>query len=88
MDNEIVDLFCNFLEIFPNLKAEAFNLVAVIYGFRAAYIYKYNNYKKELSNTKVTKNDKSSLHRLCSICLENLDDNVETYTTECLHLFH
>lgn len=48
MDNEIVDLFCNFLEIFPNLKAEAFNLVAVIYGFRAAYVYKYNNYKKEL----------------------------------------
>lgn len=42
----------------------------------------------DLNNAKINKNDRSTCHRLCSICLEKLSDNDEIYATECIHLFH
>ena len=46
-ENNTIELFCDFTQKFPSLVSEAFNLLAVIKGYRVGYILKSNNYRND-----------------------------------------
>ena len=67
LDN--IELFCDFINKFPNLVGEAFNLIAVMTGYRTGYLFKSNNYKYN--------HDRYDLIREY---IMNLDCNILQYT--------
>ena len=74
-ENNTIELFCDFTQKFPSLVSEAFNLLAVIKGYRVGYILKSNNYRND--------NDRYKLIReyIINLNLETLEymDIIDSY---------